>query len=183
LYISFFALNLYSTNSDMVVKSLQFREELVQLQKNMMSFALTLTTNYDEAEDLTQETLLKALDNQDKFVENTNFKGWVLTIMRNLFINNYRQTARNYTLFDSSANLYNLKADFGSPENCCIFQHIEKAIEGLSNELKQPFSMYITGYKYDEIAESLSLPLGTIKSRIFFARRELQKQLKELEHN
>ena len=161
-----------------------FQKKLMDLRKNMMNFALSLTSNYDEAEDLTQETTLKVLDNQDKFTENTNFKGWVLTIMKNLFINNYRMMIRNYSVFDASANLYNLQteshSDFGLPDQIFDIQEINKAISSLNNDLREPFTLFLIGYKYDEIAKKLSLPLGTVKSRIFFARQELQRQLKEL---
>ncbi|MDD6209210.1 MAG: RNA polymerase sigma factor [Bacteroidales bacterium] len=163
----------------------QFQKKLVNLQKNMLNFALTLTTDHEEAEDLLQETSLRALKNQEKFVENTNFKGWVLTIMRNLFINNYRQVVRNQTVFDSAANLYNIQAesnsDFGSPEQIYNIQEINKAIKELSKDLKIPFSMYLMGFKYHEIAKKLNLPLGTVKSRIFFARHELQDRLKDMQ--
>ena len=162
----------------------KFQKKLMDLRKNMMHFALSLTSNYDEAEDLTQETALKALDNQDKFTENTNFKGWVLTIMKNLFINNYRMMVRNYSVFDVSVNLYNLQterhSDFGLPDQIFDIQEINEAITSLNNDLKEPFTLFLIGYKYDEIAKKLNLPLGTVKSRIFFARQELQRQLKEL---
>ena len=161
----------------------QFQEKLVNLQENMMSFALSLTSNYEEAEDLTQETSLKALDNQDKFVGDTNFKGWVLTIMKHLFINNYRRMARQHVQFDDSVDLYNLplesRSDSGSPEHFLYLQQIDNQIDRLNDDLKTPFSMHITGFKYSEIAEVLGLPLGTVKSRIFFARNQLQKQLKD----
>ena len=73
---------------------LSFQDRLVGLQSNLLNFAYQLTTNRQQAEDLLQDTTLKALDNQDKYVDNVNFKGWIFTIMRNIFINNYRQTVR-----------------------------------------------------------------------------------------
>lgn len=162
------------------------QKKLVNLQKNMLNFALTLTANHEEAEDLLQETSLKVLDNHEKFVENTNFKGWVLTIMKNLFINNYRQVVRNQTMFDTSANLYNIQAEynsnFGSPEQLYNIQEINKAVESLGKDLRIPFTMHLMGFKYNEIANKLNLPIGTVKSRIFFARRELQVKLKDNTH-
>ncbi|MDD6210444.1 MAG: RNA polymerase sigma factor [Bacteroidales bacterium] len=164
----------------------QFQKKLLGLQENMMNFALMLTTNREEAQDLLQETTLKVLDNQEKFVDNINFKGWVLTVMRNLFINNYRRIVRNQTIIDSSANLYNLQnlndSGFGSPEQLYNIQEINKAIGMLSKDLKVPFSMFLLGYKYHEIAKKLDLPLGTVKSRIFFARQELQTRLKDFRY-
>jgi len=162
----------------------QFQQKVVSLQDNMFHFALQLTANRDEAKDLLQETILKALDNEDKFVENTNFKGWILTIMRNIFINNYRKMISSQTIIDKTENLYhlNLPQDSGidTPEGSLNVQDITKAIDSLDKDMKEPFSMLIAGYKYDEIAEKLNLPLGTAKNRIFLARKVLQEKLKEV---
>ena len=152
----------------------------------MMNFALMLTANRDDAQDLLQDTTLKVLDNQDKFVDNVNFKGWVLTVMRNIFINNYHKIVRVQTVVDSSADLYNLDvindSGFDSPDKAYQIKEITKAINGLNDDLKVPFSMFLSGYKYNEIAEKLNVPLGTVKSRIFFARQELQKRLKDFQN-
>lgn len=148
-----------------------------------MNFALMLTANRDDAQDLLQDTALKVLDNQDKFVDNVNFKGWVLTVMRNIFINNYHKVVRVQTVVDSSVDLYNLDvvndAGFDSPDKAYNIQEITKVINALNDDLKMPFSMFVSGYKYNEIADKLNLPLGTVKSRIFFARQELQKKLQD----
>jgi len=161
-----------------------FQQKILSLQDNMFHFALQLTANRDEAKDLLQETILKALNNEDKYVENTNFKGWILTIMRNIFINNYRKVVSNQTIIDRTENLYhlNLPQDSGldTPEGSVNVQDITRAINNLDKDMKEPFSMLIAGYKYDEIAEKLDVPLGTIKNRIFLARKILQENLKEL---
>lgn len=166
------------------MNGIQFQQKLLSLQENMMNFALMLTANRDDAQDLLQDTTLKVLDNQDKFVDNVNFKGWVLTVMRNIFINNYHKIVRVQTVVDSSADLYNLDvvndSGFDSPDKAYQIKEITKAINGLNDDLKVPFSMFLSGYKYNEIAEKLNVLLGTVKSRIFFARQELQKRLKEL---
>lgn len=165
------------------MNALQFKKNLLGLQENMMSFALMLTANRDDAQDLLQDTTLKVLDNQEKYVDNLNFKGWVLTVMRNIFINNYHKIVRTQTVVDQSVDLYNLDItnddSFVTPDSLCQILEISKAIESLNNDLKIPFSMYLSGYKYNEIAERLKLPLGTVKSRIFFARQELQQKLKD----
>ena len=165
---------------------IQFQQKLLSLQENMMNFALMLTANRDDAQDLLQDTTLKVLDNQDKFVDNVNFKGWVLTVMRNIFINNYHKIVRVQTVVDSSADLYNLDvvndSGFDSPDKAYQIKEITKAINGLNDDLKVPFSMFLSGYKYNEIAEKLNVPLGTVKSRIFFARQELQKRLKDFQN-
>ena len=163
------------------MNALQFQKKLLSMQENMMNFALMLTANRDDAQDLMQDTTLKVLDNQEKFVDNINFKGWVLTVMRNIFINNYHKIVRTQTVVDQGVDLYNLDvvndSGFDSPDGAYQIQEITKAINGLNNELKVPFSMFLSGYKYNEIADKLDVPLGTVKSRIFFARQELQKVL------
>ena len=158
----------------------KFQNDLMNLQSNMLNFAYMLTSNRDDAYDLLQDTTLKVLDNESKYAENTNFKGWVFTIMRNIFINNYRRTARAATMIDTTDNLYhlNLSQDSGleSPEESYGASEIGAAIESFSDEYRIPFSMHVAGYKYNEIAEHMNLPLGTVKSRIFFARKKLQEQ-------
>lgn len=158
----------------------KFQNDLMNLQSNMLNFAYMLTSNRDDAYDLLQDTTLKVLDNESKYAENTNFKGWVFTIMRNIFINNYRRTARAATMIDTTDNLYhlNLSQDSGleSPEDSYGASEIGAAIESFSDEYRIPFSMHVAGYKYNEIAEKMNLPLGTVKSRIFFARKKLQEQ-------
>ena len=165
------------------MNALQFQKKLFSMQENMMNFALMLTANKEDAQDLMQDTTLKVLDNQEKFVDNLNFKGWVLTVMRNIFINNYHKIVRSQTVVDQSVDLYNLdvvnNSGFDSPDGSYRIQEITEAINRLNDELKMPFSLYLSGYKYNEIAEKLGVPLGTVKSRIFFARQELQKVLKD----
>lgn len=165
------------------MNALQFQKKLLSLQENMMNFALTLTADKNDAQDLMQDTTLKVLDNQEKFVDNVNFKGWVLTIMRNIFINNYHKIVRTQTVVDQDIDLYNLDimndSGFDNPDGAYQIQEITSAIESLNEELKVPFSMFVSGYKYNEIAEALNVPLGTVKSRIFFARQELKKKLKD----
>ena len=158
----------------------KFQNDLMKLQSNMLNFAYMLTSNRNDAYDLLQDTTLQVLDNESKYAENTNFKGWVFTIMRNIFINNYRRSARAATMIDTTDNLYhiNLSQDSGleSPEESYGAGEIGAAIESFSDEYRIPFSMHVAGYKYNEIAEHMNLPLGTVKSRIFFARKKLQEQ-------
>lgn len=157
-----------------------FQNRLMGLQANLLNFAYMLTSNRDDAYDLLQDTTLKALDNREKYVDNTNFKGWVFTIMRNIFINNYRRIARSATVIDQTEDCYhlNLSQDSGleSPDGSYTAAEITSAINEFPEKYRVPFSMHVAGYKYNEIAEEMSLPLGTIKSRIFFARQELQKR-------
>ena len=163
--------------------SAKFQSNLMSLQANMLNFAFMLTNNRDDAYDLLQDTTLKALDNEDKYADNTNFKGWVFTIMRNLFINNYRRGVRAATIIDTTDNLYHLNISqdsaLESPEDSYGASEITSAINELSDEYRIPFSMHVAGYKYNEIAQQMNLPLGTIKSRIFFARKKLQERFTE----
>lgn len=162
------------------MKTDKFQTNLMELQSNLLNFAYMLTSNRDDAYDLLQDTTLKALDNQDKYADNTNFKGWVFTIMRNIFINNYRRATRAATIVDTTENLYhlNLSQDSGltAPEGSFTTQEITDAINAFEDDYRVPFSMHIAGYKYNEIAEKMNLPLGTVKSRIFFARKKLQER-------
>ena len=160
-----------------------FKRRLLGLQGNLLNFAYQLTTNREQAEDLLQDTTLKALDNEEKYVDNVNFKGWIFTIMRNIFINNYRQTVRKATVIDQTEDLYHLNvcqdSGFANPEGSYAVKEINAALESFSDDYRIPFNMYVAGYKYSEIAEKMNLPLGTIKSRIFFARKSLRAQLKD----
>ncbi len=160
-----------------------FQSNLMTLQANLFNFAMMLTSNRDDANDLLQDTTLKALDNQEKYAEGTNFKGWVFTIMRNIFINNYRRSARTATMVDTTDNLYhlNLSQDSGleTPDGSYTAQEITAAINSFSDDFRIPFSMHVAGYKYNEIAEKMNLPLGTVKSRIFFARKKLQERFSD----
>jgi len=160
----------------------QFQTNLLGIQENMMNLALTLTANKDDAQDLFQETTLRVLDNQKKFTDNGNFKGWVLTVMRNIFINNYHKVVRIQSIMDQNADIYNLdtvnQPDFDSIDSSNNMDAIKKAIDSLSKEMKSAFCMYISGYRYDEIAAAQDVPVGTVKSRIHVARQELQKNLR-----
>lgn len=153
------------------------------MQSNLMSFALKLTLNKDEAQDLVQDTNLKALKNEAKFVDSSNPKGWMLTIMRNIFINNYRRSTRENTVVDTSEDLYhlNLSQDSGltTPEGAFAMAEITSVIEQFPEDYRKPFSMHVAGYKYEEIADKLGMPLGTVKSRIFTTRKRLREILKD----
>ena len=161
------------------MESKTFQAKLIKLQSNMLNFAYILTSNRDDAYDLLQDTTLKVLDNKDKYVDNVNFKGWVFTIMRNLFINNYRKIVRSGTVLDLTEDLYHLNlpqnSGYESPEGSLASKEITAIIESFEDSYKVPFSMHVAGYKYAEIAEHTGLPLGTVKSRIFFARQRLQR--------
>ena len=165
------------------MKSLSFRKDLIGVQEELLRFAYKLTTNREEANDLLQETSLKALDNEEKYVPDTNFKGWMYTIMRNIFINNYRKIVRDQTFVDQTDNYYHLNlpqdSGFMSTEGAYDLKEMHRIVNALPKEYKVPFSMHVSGFKYSEIADKLGLPLGTVKSRIFFTLQRLQQELKD----
>ena len=167
-------------------KEVSFEGKLLALQDNMMNFAMTLTANKEQAKDLTQECILRALDNKEKYYDNVNFKGWVFTIMHNIFVNNYRKMVRSQTMVDNTENLYHLNlpqnSGFNSPEGAFTISEIQKVLNSFTDEYKVPFEMHVQGYKYEEIADKLGLVIGTVKSRIFFARKRMQEMLKDYKY-
>lgn len=164
---------------------LQFTNALLDLQNKLRYYALSLTTDREKADDLVQETLLKALSNRDKFASNTNFKAWVYTIMKNTFINDYRRNVKSRNTLDPSGNFsFTVGGHFyPSPDSDFRSREIISSIRSLDDDYRIPFTMFLDGYKYKEIAEELDLPLGTVKSRIFFTRKKLEKVLGEYSPN
>ncbi|MDE5842578.1 MAG: RNA polymerase sigma factor [Muribaculaceae bacterium] len=160
-----------------------FKSSVLGIQGNLMSFAMKLTTNREEAHDLVQDTTLKALKNEEKFAENTNFKGWMLTIMRNIFINNYRKASRENTMVDTSEDLYHITnatdTSYQSPDGAFAVNEITGLLKAFPADYREVFNMHIAGYKYEEISEKLGMPLGTVKARIFNTRKKLRELLKD----
>lgn len=158
-------------------------KQLVEYRSGLEAFANSLTKNVDDAGDLFQETAFKIIKNKDKYKVGTNFRAWSYTIMRNIFINNYRKKKRRNLLIDSTDNDFylntNQDAVANTGETNMAFDEIMACINTLSDEFRVPFLMRYEGYKYDEIASELDLPLGTIKSRIHFARKKLKEMLGE----
>src|SRR4030043_185100 len=155
----------------------EFNNSLIEMKSNLQRFAMSLTSDRERALDLVQDTYLNAITYKDKFVDYTNLKAWVFTIMKNTFINNYRRNIKENTIIDGTQDLYyiNMPHDKGfiSPESRYAQGEIEKAIESLEDDFRIPFRMHIDGYKYKEIAEELGLKIGTVKSRIFLTRQKL----------
>jgi RNA polymerase sigma-70 factor (ECF subfamily) len=159
----------------------EFQSLLLSHADFLKPFAFTLTRDTESAKDLTQETLLRALANQEKYNAGTNVKAWMYTIMRNIFINSYRRKSRQNTIFDNTPNDYlldhNQSAVSNHAETAMGLKEIMEAVERLPEIFKQPFMLYFEGYKYNEIADYLSEPLGTVKSRIHFARKLLKAEI------
>ncbi len=163
--------------------AIEFNASLTEMQKYLETFAKQLTGNEDDAKDLTQETFLKALVYREKYVNHNNFKAWVYTIMKNIFINNYRRQKKSKTIIDQTEDLYYLNISNSNsdtdPESMYYASELEHGIKQLDAEFRKAFDMYNDGYKYKEIAETLKLTIGTVKSRIFYSRKKLMEQLSE----
>lgn len=163
------------------MQAADFSQMLLRNAEFLKPFAVTLTHDSEDAKDLFQETMYRALANEDKYNIGTNIKAWLYTIMRNIFINNYRKRNKLSTVFDTSANDHLINSLKASAENDAVaalsMQEIKRIITDLPDIFRKPFTLHFDGYKYDEIAVMLHEPLGTIKSRIHFARKLLKSQI------
>jgi RNA polymerase sigma factor (sigma-70 family) len=163
------------------MSTVEFNQILLRNADFLRPFAITLTRDQETAKDLMQETLFRALANKEKYNVGTNIKAWLYTIMRNIFINNYRRRAKQNTIFDYTSNdfllNYNQLTATNGAESKLTIKDIYSAIYRLPEIFKKPFLLYFEGYKYHEIADLLTEPLGTIKSRIHFARKLLKAQV------
>ena len=164
--------------NQIIMSQLEFHTKLDNMSSVLHAFAYNLTKNVEDAKDLYQETAFRAITNQDKFRPGTNFKAWLFTIMKNIFINNYRKKTKANTIMDSTDNMYYINSGSitinNKAESNIMMKELIKMIEELDDSIKVPFLMHYQGFKYQEIADQLDLPLGTVKSRIFFARKELK---------
>jgi RNA polymerase sigma-70 factor (ECF subfamily) len=163
------------------MSTVEFNQMLLSNAEFLKPFAVTLTHDSEAAKDLVQETMYRALANQDKYNVGTNIKAWLYTIMRNIFINNYRRKAKQSTIFDSTPNEFLLNINQGAVANDAVaginLKEVQAAIHNLPEIFRNPFLLYFDGFKYHEIADMLGEPLGTIKSRIHFARKLLKTQI------
>lgn len=163
--------------------AVEFNYKITDLSENLQRYAMYLTSNPEEAKDLVQDTFVRAITFRDKFEENSNLKAWTFTIMKNTFINNYRTKLKEKITFDNTDDLYymnlNNTSTFEIPDTEYFVKEIHKNIEELAYDLRLPFVMHSDGYKYREIGEKLHLKIGTVKSRIFFARKRLMENLQD----
>lgn len=163
------------------MSSAEFNTLLLNNADFLKPFAITLTRDAESAKDLYQETMFRAISNQEKYHAGTNIRAWLYTIMRNIFINNYRRKAKQHLCFDSSPNDFLLNSNqaiIGNyAESGLRVKDIQLAVHQLPVIFKKPFLLFLDGFKYYEIADILHEPLGTIKSRIHFARKMLKAQV------
>jgi RNA polymerase sigma factor (sigma-70 family) len=161
--------------------AVEFNTQLEQVRKHLSRFAYQLTTDRENASDLLQDTFFKALANREKFREDVNFKAWAFTIMRNIFINDYRKGLK-YKRVDQQPDHYSMvqkSASLDTPEGRVTMGQLRDTIELLEDDYKRPLLMHIDGFKYTEIAQTLNLKMGTVKSRIFLSRKKLALLLKD----
>ena len=155
------------------MNSISFKKNLLSVQEELLRFAYKLTADREEANDLLQETSLKALDNEDKYIPDTNFKGWMYTIMRNIFINNYRKIVRDQTFVDHTDNLYHLNlpqdSGFDSTEGAYDIKEIHRVVNLLPNEYRIPFAMHVSGFKYRDSRKIIFAAWNSKKSYLFYS--------------
>ena len=167
------------------MSTIEFNNLLTSHQDFLSGFAMGFTRDREDANDLVQETFVKALRYKNNFKEGTNIKGWLYTIMRNIFINNYKRKRFQNTIVDQTENQYFLNASqdyhHDSVTTLINIDDIQTAIDQLKYDFRKPFTMFLDGFHYDEIAEELEIPMGTVKSRIFHARKRLKEELAEFE--
>ena len=167
--------------------ALDFNYHLNSMSGSLKPFAMKLTRDRDDANDLLQETMLKAFTNREKFADGTNLKAWLYTIMKNTFITNYQRMARRNTFIDTTENLHYINSKESIAQNAAYgklaMDDIEAALHKLDEVYKTPFKLYIRGFKYHEIAERLQIPIGTVKNRIHIARKSLKSSLVPYQHS
>ena len=160
--------------------AIEFSHQIVGYQNRLQRFAYSLVPDRDEAQDLVQETYLKAISYRDKLSDYSNLKVWIMTIMKNIFINNYRRKSKTRDILkEKIAVSKSHEHGFAAIDSYYTQNEINKAVENLKEELKIPFMMYVDGFKYREIADELNLNIGTVKSRIHTARQKLMELLKD----
>jgi len=166
------------------MKTQTFESEIIESRQMLYSKALSLFRDSEKAQDIVQDTMLKALTYKDKFTEGTNLRGWLYTILKNTFINDYNRNAKHPTYLRDTFSDAFVGAEQRVERNQGVanikMEEIQKALAAVDEKFSKPFMMHFEGYKYEEIAEEMQLPLGTIKTRIHKARLMLQEQLREL---
>ena len=158
----------------------EFNTRLLDLEKSLRYFALSLTKGMETAKDLVQDTFVKAIQYRDKYTADNNIKAWLFTILRNTYLNQVTKLSAKNTINDETEDEYILKNTMYeeyNAENSINTKDIQSTIDNLEDDYRMPFQLFVDGYKYKEIADKTNLPIGTVKSRIFFARRQLMENL------
>src|SRR5690606_32032411 len=163
------------------MNKLEFNTLVIRQAESLKAYARNFTRDQDDANDLVQDTLLKAVTYFKNFKEGTNLKGWLYTIMKNTFINNYRRVVKTNSFITKEEEITNanlvVSATKNKGENKFVMEDINQALSSLSEDYYVPFTMYFEGYKYHEISDHLNIPIGTVKTRIHVARKVMKKTL------
>ena len=161
----------------------EFDSLVIKQSSSLRTYAYHFTHDADDADDLVQDTMLKAITYYNKFAEGTNLKGWLYTIMKNTFINQYRKKKFQNTYSDDSENQYittSMEASRSDEaDHPAEHSYVLQQINTVEKAYLDAFMMYFNGYKYEEISDILNIPLGTVKSRIFLARKKMMEKLKD----
>ncbi len=161
--------------------ALGFSYQVGNFSKFLKPFALRLTRDGDDANDLVQDTLVKAYTNREKYMDGTNLKAWLFTIMKNTFITQYQRMVRRNTFIDTTENLHFINSSesvqINAAESTFMREDINLALSNTEEMYRVPFLLYFEGFKYHEIADELGLPIGTVKNRIHIARKSLKQHL------
>ena len=164
------------------MNKINFEQRLLKEKKGLDNFSFSLTRDREEARHLVQDTLLKALMHKETFKEDTNIKAWLFTIMKNTFINNYRKNKRISRIIEDEniISYINHRAGISTftADHDLNYENIQAKIRLLPEEQRIPFEMIYQGYKYQEIADYFFISIGTVKSRIFLARKKLMDNLR-----
>lgn len=158
-----------------------FKDNLIAQMPVLKKFAKKFTPELADMDDLVQDTLLKAMISFEKYQRGSNLKAWLYVLMKNIYINGYRKLnqKRKFNNTTNVARFYfsTLSHHENGGERKLITTDINMALEQLKSIFNHPFELFLMGYKYDEIASSLHLPVGTVKTRIFVARTQLKSML------
>ena len=151
-----------------------FLEKLLISFPEIQQYIHRLTTNNDDANDLLQETLLKALCYHGYYRNDKNFNGWLYTIMHNTFVNISRKESHCSAIEIEHCEYINNRIYIDCRHSYC---ELLSLVESLPDAYRAPFKMHVAGYKYHEIAQKLGISIGTVKSRIHTARQRLKMML------
>lgn len=166
--------------------SREYLENILAFSNSLYAYALRLSKDEDDAKDIVQETIIKALRNEDKFKQNSNLQSFLHFMLKNVYIDFYRKMKRksekihdnkewDYSDFENNG----MTIEYSSNRSISkfIIDDCNSAINRLNIVNKDVFIMFLEGFKYEEIASELNIPVGTVKTRIFNSRKQLQKEL------
>lgn len=170
---------MYNTTTE---QNTDFRNELIMEMRFLQTLAKKFGKEVIEPDDLVQDTLVKAMTYAEKYKQGTNLKGWLSVMMRNIYINNYRKFYL-YQKFSERSNSNGsfsppIDTDLNQPDELLLAANIKTALTNLKTTESAPFQLFASGYKYREIADRLMIPIGTVKTRIYLAKRNLKTMLK-----